>query len=119
MWSFDGLRLREKKFPILYTTERGEYVCEVCTHNGDIQFDHKMSFIVQGILSTFYGMTVWKLYTPKGSNMEWTVEVPPPIGSSSMLTLKQATVPDRSGMPMETSSEETPTIKSDAGECMY
>ena len=52
--------------------------------------------------------------------MEWTVEVPPPIGSSSMLTLKQATVPDgRSCMAMETGSEETPTIKSDADECMY
>ena len=48
------------------------------------------------------------------------MEVPPPIGSSSMLTLKQATIPDdRSCMPMETSSEETPTIKSDTGECMY
>ena len=48
--------------------------------------------------------------------MEWSVEVPPPFGSSSRLTLKQATVPDdRSYMPMETSGEETLTIKSDAG----
>lgn len=52
IWSLDGLCLKEEKFPILYATELGEYVCEICTHNGDIQVDHKMTFIVRGILST-------------------------------------------------------------------
>ena len=44
--------LREEKFPILYATELGEYVCEICTHNGDIQVDHKMTFIVLSIIDS-------------------------------------------------------------------
>ena len=55
-WSLDGLRLGEEKFPLLYAIELGEYVCEICTHNGGVQLDHKMSFIVQGmLLSTSMG----------------------------------------------------------------
>ena len=53
-WTFDGMRLREETFPMLYATERGEYVCEVFTHNGNMQVAHKMSFTVGGI--SIYGM---------------------------------------------------------------
>ena len=49
LWCADGVRLVEEKFPLMYATMRGEYVCEITTKNGDIQVGHKLTFIVGGI----------------------------------------------------------------------
>ena len=49
VWSVDGIRLAEEKFPLLYATKRGEYVCDVEVKNSDIRVVHKLTFIVEGI----------------------------------------------------------------------
>ena len=55
----------------------------------------------------------------QGSDEEWSVEVPPPVGMSSRLTQKmkvQPTDPGDKDTPMEIEHEEMLVIKSDAGE---
>ena len=119
LWSVNGMRLVEEKFPLMYTTMRGEYVCEIRTNNSDVQVAHKFTFIVGGI--SIYGIMLICITVVcvcvcvfQGSDEDWSMSDPPPYGPSQ--TLKMKAQPIEMDTPMEIGGKGEQVMESNAGE---